>query len=181
MKDFWGPFADQASSVSKVSQTDVYNMLDAALEPFLFTPKDDGIDPRKCPACGGRLVLKPSKMGAFIGCSNFSNERIACKYTQSIFQDDDDEGFISRSDDDEDHHGGENNGAGVLVNVRILGVDPSTGQPVFIKKGPYGLYLQLVSHCTVSIVNIRVSELKYGFEWYSIVGLLDRQCVGKQH
>lgn len=28
-----------------------------------------GSDPHKCPACGGQLVLKPSKVtGGFIGC-----------------------------------------------------------------------------------------------------------------
>lgn len=34
----------------------------------------------KCPQCGGNLILRNGKFGAFYGCSNYSN----CKYTHPV-------------------------------------------------------------------------------------------------
>ena len=42
-------------------------------------------DPRRCPQCGtGRLVLKPSRTGGFIGCTNFSREKDPCGYGRPL-------------------------------------------------------------------------------------------------
>jgi hypothetical protein len=47
----------------------VYEALDAALSDYAFPPRPDGADPRACPACGGRLVVKPNRrVGAFVAC-----------------------------------------------------------------------------------------------------------------
>ena len=41
----------------------------------------DGHDPRECPSChAGKLSLKTSRFGAFVGCSNYPE----CRFTRKI-------------------------------------------------------------------------------------------------
>jgi len=40
------------------------------------------MDGRKCPKCGGDLLLKKSFYGPFIGCSSYPK----CRYTEKIEQ-----------------------------------------------------------------------------------------------
>ncbi|OGN44948.1 MAG: DNA topoisomerase I [Caulobacterales bacterium RIFCSPHIGHO2_01_FULL_70_19] len=118
LRDFWGqlkPATDQVTALQGV-----IDKLDEAIGPFLFPPKPDGSDPRTCPVCGtGRLHLKASfKMkSTFIGCSNYPE----CKYTR---------GFGAGA-------GGEE-----AASDRELGVDPATGQPVLLKIGRFGPYVE---------------------------------------
>jgi DNA topoisomerase-1 len=118
LRDFWGqlkPATDQVTALQGV-----IDKLDEAIGPFLFPPKADGSDPRACPVCGtGRLHLKASfKMkSTFIGCSNYPE----CKYTR---------GF------------GAGAGAEEAASDRELGVDPATGQPVLLKIGRFGPYVE---------------------------------------
>jgi len=57
--------------------------LDEFLAPWLYPPREDGSDPRICPACGnGRLSLRGGKFGAFVACSNYPE----CRYTQKFGQ-----------------------------------------------------------------------------------------------
>jgi DNA topoisomerase-1 len=57
--------------------------LDEFLAPWLYPEREDGSDPRRCPACGeGRLSLRGGKFGAFVACSNYPE----CKYTQKFGQ-----------------------------------------------------------------------------------------------
>ena len=118
LRDFWGqlkPATDQVTALQGV-----IDKLDEAIGPFLFPPKPDGEDPRACPVCGtGRLHLKASfKMkSTFIGCSNYPD----CKYTR---------GF------------GAGAGAEEAASDRELGVDPATGQPVLLKIGRFGPYVE---------------------------------------
>jgi len=118
LRDFWGqlkPATDQVTALQGV-----IDKLDEAIGPFLFPPKPDGSDPRTCPVCGtGRLHLKASfKMkSTFIGCSNYPE----CKYTR---------GF------------GAGAGAEEAASDRELGVDPATGQPVLLKIGRFGPYVE---------------------------------------
>jgi DNA topoisomerase-1 len=118
LRDFWGQLKPATDSVTALQG--VIDKLDEAIGPFLFPPKADGSDPRLCPVCGtGRLHLKASfKMkSTFIGCSNYPE----CKYTR---------GFGS---------GAANEEAGT---DRELGVDPATGQPVSLKIGRFGPYVE---------------------------------------
>jgi DNA topoisomerase-1 len=118
LRDFWGQLKPATDEVT--GQQGVIDKLDEAIGPFLFPPKADGSDPRLCPVCGtGRLHLKASfKMkSTFIGCSNYPE----CKYTR---------GFGS---------GASNEEAGT---DRELGVDPETGQPVHLKIGRFGPYVE---------------------------------------
>ena len=55
--------------------------LDRVLGPHIFPPGEDGVDPRKCPACAsGRLNLKLGRFGAFVGCTNYPE----CRFTRQI-------------------------------------------------------------------------------------------------
>ena len=85
-----------------------------------------GVDPRICPTCAtGRLGLKTGKFGAFLGCSNYPD----CNYTKEIAG--------TAGDND-------NPGAADFGNEpKILGTDPKSGMEVQLKKGPYGMYVQL--------------------------------------
>ena len=118
LRDFWGQLKPATDEVTALQG--VIDKLDEAIGPFLFPPKPDGSDPRTCPVCGtGRLHLKASfKMkSTFIGCSNYPE----CKYTR---------GF------------GAGAGAEEAASDRELGVDPATGQPVLLKIGRFGPYVE---------------------------------------
>jgi DNA topoisomerase-1 len=123
LRDFWSAFHDAIAHAKKLRISDVIDALDGALGPHFFPPRDDGGDPRKCPACGtGRLGLKVGKFGGFIGCSNYPD----CTYTRQLAIADP-------------------SGAAppAVTEARLIGTDPATQQPVFVKDGPYGPYVQL--------------------------------------
>ena len=81
----------------------------------------------KCPTfSNGNLGLELGRYGAFIGCSNYPE----CKFTKQI----------AKNQNNEENNANE---TFIPENDGILGVDPETGLNVIIKKGPYGLYLQL--------------------------------------
>jgi len=99
--------------------TQVLDTLDALLAPHLFPPRADGTDPRQCPNCaGGRLTLKLSKYGAFIGCSNYPE----CRYTRPLTVSADGSGEIG---------------------TKKLGDDPKTDLEVTLRSGRFGPYVQL--------------------------------------
>jgi DNA topoisomerase-1 len=119
LREFWEDFHPKTEEVLKVSTRDVLDALDGALAPFLYPPKADGSDPRACPNCGsGRLGLKTSRFGPFVGCSNYPE----CRFTRPIAE-----------SEDGDTPSGD----------RELGVDPDTGLTVFLKSGRFGAYVQL--------------------------------------
>ena len=96
--------------------------LDEDLGPHFFPPREDGSDPRACPACGnGRLGLKLGRYGSFIGCSNYP----ACQYTRRL--------AIET---------GEEAGETLKEGIRVLGRHPATGEEITARRGPYGLYVQ---------------------------------------
>lgn len=77
------------------------------------------------PSCeDGRLSLKLGKFGAFIGCSNYPE----CRYTRPLTE--------SASDPSEQQ-------AALAEGPKLLGQDPETGKDVTLRKGPYGVYVQL--------------------------------------
>jgi len=119
LRDFWRDFIGAVGEIKDLKISQVIDALDALLAPHLFPPREDGSDPRVCPNCGiGRLSLKLSKFGAFIGCSNYPE----CRYTRSLTA--------------------SANGSEEAAN-RKLGVDPATGLDVTVRSGRYGPYLQL--------------------------------------
>ncbi len=123
LRAFWTAFKAAVDETRELRIADVLAALERVLGPHIFPARDDGRDPRACPACGdGRLSLKLGRFGAFIGCSNYP----ACKYTRALVSNGDAGGA------DEADNG-----------PRLLGVDPETGLAVTLRRGPYGHYVQL--------------------------------------
>ena len=121
LREFWTDFHAKTEEIGGLRTREVLDSLDSALAPFLYPPKADGADPRVCPTCGqGRLSLKTSRFGPFVGCSNYPE----CRYTRPI----------GKAEGDE--NGGEN-------GDRELGADPETGETVYLKSGRFGPYVQL--------------------------------------
>jgi DNA topoisomerase I len=119
LRDFWRDFIGAVDEIKDVRITQVLDTLDALLAPHLFPPRADGTDPRQCPTCtGGRLTLKLSKYGAFIGCSNYPE----CRYTRPLTVSADGSGEIG---------------------TKKLGEDPKTGLKVTLRSGRFGPYVQL--------------------------------------
>ncbi|MBR0665631.1 type I DNA topoisomerase [Roseomonas hellenica] len=120
MRAFWEEFSKAVEATKDLMIRDVIDALDEDLGPHVFPDRGDGSDPRLCPKCGsGRLGLRLGKGGAFIGCSNYPE----CRYTRPF----------GVGGEDQEKGGGE----------QELGTDPATGLPVTLRRGPYGLYVQL--------------------------------------
>jgi DNA topoisomerase-1 len=124
MRAFWEDFSRALAATADLKISDVIDALDEELGPHFFPAKEDGTDPRACPACsGGRLGLRLGRSGAFVGCSNYPE----CRYTRPLAA-----------------PGAEAQGAaGLNEGQRDLGVDEASGQRVTLRRGPYGLYVQL--------------------------------------
>jgi DNA topoisomerase-1 len=119
LRNFWQDFSLAVEGTRDLTIKAVLEALDAELGPHFFPDDGTGKDPRLCPACqAGRLSLKLGRFGAFVGCSNYPE----CRYTRAFGVDA--EGDAGGTD-------------------TVLGTDPETNQPVAVKKGPYGHYLQL--------------------------------------
>jgi len=129
LKEFWDSFKPHLNKMTELERDKILEALEKELAD-LFFPSDDiknGTPNRKCPTCSnGNLGLELGKYGAFIGCSNYPE----CKFTKQI---------ASNQDQNENN----DNENFIPGNDGVLGIDPATGLNVFIKKGPYGIYLQL--------------------------------------
>ena len=113
LKDFWQDFSSAISETSELRITQVLDVLDDALSPQLYPPRSDGADPRLCPKCkSGKLHLKSSKTGGFVGCGNYPE----CNFTRPISGD---------NGDNAD---------------RTLGEDQ--GDVIQLKSGRFGPYIQ---------------------------------------
>jgi DNA topoisomerase-1 len=122
LREFWREFMGAVDGTKELKVSDVLEALNDLLGPHIFPDKGDGTNPRACPKCGtGVLSLKISgKSGAFVGCGNYPE----CRYTRQI----------SQSGDGPD---------GGLVDGKVLGLDPESGQEVTLRSGRFGTYLQL--------------------------------------
>jgi len=119
LRDFWRDFIGAVDDIKDLKISEVIDALDALLAPHLFPPRADGGDPRQCPNCsGGRLTLKLSKYGAFIGCSNYPE----CRYTRPL----------SAAGD-----------GAAEIGTKVLGADPQSGLEVTLRSGRFGPYVQL--------------------------------------
>ena len=120
LRRFWQDFHAATQAAGELRTTAILDHLNEALGPHIFPDKGDGSDPRQCPVCHeGQLSLKTSRFGAFIGCSRYPE----CKYTRPVASPDAADGGAESGD-------------------RELGVDPATGQPVHLKIGRFGPYVE---------------------------------------
>ena len=124
---FWTDFHKLIEETQELRISEVIDALDDTLgEHFFPSHKEDGtplnFDPRKCPSCDdGRLSLKFGKTGGFIGCNNYPT----CRFTDQLTRGNTERPREAPKDDEP------------------LGADPATGLSIFLKKGPYGWYVQL--------------------------------------
>ena len=113
LAQFWRDFSAAISETSELRITEVLDVLDEALADQLYPPREDGSDPRICPKCGeGKLHLKTSRTGGFVGCGNYPE----CTYTRPIA------------------------GEGADGDERLLGHDNE--DEIWLKAGRFGPYVQ---------------------------------------
>ncbi len=130
LEEFWDGFKPHLNKMSDLERDKILEALENELSD-LFFPNEDlnnyGQPNKKCPTCSnGKLGLELGKYGAFIGCSNYPE----CKFTKQI----------ARNQSKEEN---DTNNTFMPENDGVLGVDPESGLNAIIKKGPYGIYLQL--------------------------------------
>ncbi|WP_404403697.1 type I DNA topoisomerase [Pelagibacterium halotolerans] len=122
LRNFWDDFSKHTGEIKDLRVSEVLDALNDLLGDHIFPPREDGSDPRLCPTCGtGQLSLKLGKYGAFIGCSNYPE----CRHTQQLAE------------------SATGQAAEATPGDGVLGVDPETGEEVFLKTGRFGPYVQL--------------------------------------
>ncbi|MGB7655463.1 MAG: type I DNA topoisomerase [Novosphingobium sp.] len=122
---FWKDFKPKSDEVMERKPSEVTEALDEFLSDYLFPPREDGEDPRKCPLCetegrsGGRLALRGGRFGAFVACANYPE----CKFTRKFAQ----PGGTAAGEEGE------------------IGKHPETGEPITRKVGRFGPYIEMGS------------------------------------
>ncbi|MEL6774384.1 MAG: type I DNA topoisomerase, partial [Pseudomonadota bacterium] len=122
LERFWQDFSTALDDTTELRITEVLEKINEVLGPHLFPPRADGRDPRTCPACDiGRLSIKTSSknQSAFIGCERYPD----CRYTRPF--------------------GTPEEGAEQIgPDGKLLGHDPDTGEPITLRSGRYGPFVQ---------------------------------------
>ena len=119
LEKFWKDFKPKSDEVMEKKPSEVTEALDEFLGDYLFPPREDGGDPRKCPQCeAGRLSLRGGRYGAFIACSNYPE----CKFTRKFAQP---------------------GGAAGAAEEGELGKHPESGEPITRHSGRFGPYIQM--------------------------------------
>ena len=123
LSGFWAKFIKNIDAVKPLQISEVIEKIDEVLAHHLFPPHEDGTDPRLCPECHkGHLSIKLGKFGAFLGCSNYPE----CKYTKPLTDVKDE----------------------IAADSQKLG--EMNGLKIYLKKGPYGYYVQLGEDATAT-------------------------------
>ena len=125
LRDFWKQFQASIDETKELRVSDVLDALNIALGPYVFPSKDENgnpkENPRECPLCKeGELSLKLGRHGAFVGCSRYPD----CKFTRPFSADAEQDGAINPDGEE-------------------LGIHPETGQPVLLKTGRFGPYVEM--------------------------------------
>ena len=76
---FWNPTSNMIDGARTVKTSDIIDEINSFMNKHLFP---DGND--ICPDCGGKLGIKLSKFGPFIGCEKYPT----CKYTKQLNKND---------------------------------------------------------------------------------------------
>jgi len=126
LREFWKDFIVKIGESKELTVSQVLEALDNLLGAYAFGNPTDGKDPRQCPACKtGRLGLKIGRFGPYIACSAYPE----CNHKAQIG----DMGGPTMTDAE----GSE------FKLPKTLGKDPVSGEDVSMRKGPYGVYVQL--------------------------------------
>ncbi len=125
LKEFWERFTSAIAETKDLRVSEVLDVLNEELGPYVFpatdaegNPKEN---PRLCPLCNeGDLSLKLGRHGAFVGCSRYPD----CKFTRPFSTEAEAEQAINPDGEE-------------------ITVHPDTGQPVLLKSGRFGPYLEM--------------------------------------
>ncbi len=132
LEAFWKDFKPKTAEVMEQKPSEVTAEIDLFLAPYLFPEKEDGSEPRACPACeAGKLALRGGRFGAFVACSNYPE----CKYTRQFGQ------------------GGGAADAG-SNGPEVMGQHPETGLDITRKSGRFGPYVQMGDGDTKKMASI---------------------------
>ena len=129
LEEFWEGFKIHLDKMQDLERKNITKAIENELSDLFFprTEADETKDIRSCPKCeNGNLGLNIGRYGAYISCSNYPD----CKFNRQT---------VNNESNDTEHI----NDNFVPDNDGVLGVDPETDLKVLIKKGPYGIYLQL--------------------------------------
>lgn len=130
LSDFWKAFSATIDKTKELKVSDVLDVLNRKLARHLFGTEQ--AEEQKCPECKeGKLHLKLSKFGAFIGCDRYPE----CKYTQKLKNQQNDDGSPSEK--------GAPSQEKESLYPKVLGQDPHSKEDITLRKGPYGFYLQV--------------------------------------
>ncbi len=125
LREFWDNFHALIEETKQLSGVEVRDTLDRELGSHFFAEDENGSTEaaRVCPACtGGRLGLNFGKFGAFIACSNYPE----CRFTRQL-----DEQVADGESED------------TTVFPKLIGPFPETQEAITLRKGPYGMYVQV--------------------------------------
>lgn len=126
LREFWGDFIAKIGESKELSITQVLEALDTLLASYAFGAAVEGKDKRICPACGkGRLGLKIGKFGPYIACSAYPD----CNHKAQLGEASAEVQFDDNGDE--------------FKLPKTLGTEPVSGEVVSLRKGPYGVYVQL--------------------------------------
>jgi len=126
LREFWGDFIAKIEDSKQLTVSQVLEALDTLLASYAFGTPKEGHDARACPACKvGQLGLKIGRFGPYIACSKYPD----CNYKAQLGE----LGGAAMTDAD---------GAEFKL-PKVMGKDPNTGEDVSMRKGPYGVYVQL--------------------------------------
>ncbi|MDR1697087.1 MAG: type I DNA topoisomerase [Rickettsiales bacterium] len=119
LENFWKPTSKLIDAAKDVKTSEIIDELNKSMESHIFHECSN-----VCPKCSGKLGLKLSKYGAFIGCENYPT----CNYTQRL--DTRSDGAV-HDNDCEEKDGARDSGLG----ARDL------GEGIQFKIGKYGPYV----------------------------------------
>lgn len=126
LNEFWVPFKNEIDKSLEVKNAVVLEEITKILNNYFFIKDKNGNVNNKCPDCEtGTLGLKVGKFGVFIACSNYPD----CKHTEKI---------ATTTDEDNMAQDGE---VKEKFENKLLGQKDNLN--VYLKKGPYGFYIQL--------------------------------------